>query len=578
MLTPGGKNDGLTIDHAYLRAMTPFDNGTIHLFLANRGKEKVMIRSIFVDGVCLPVSDPIENLMEDLIEDLYKERSLLTKVANLDNIPSPSETIKRKFIWWQVLPNPILPGCVADIVVKLAAPASETVKVGVETSQGQRYHCSLPPTPHLFRIAFVGFSDELDELYVYLENEDCTKHKVRKLYLDTKDVTKYCSIPWDSISPGEKRCIVVRLSRQLRPGQYIAVKVETEAESSKEEVLTRVFSFFPIASEDGYVQPDLYLDAQKFSIPYSRDFPNLPAIQEGNPQMAYHVLSCPMHAHGSAYDSACWEIILAVDRCRMLDPFSPTYIHICRLQIEHALPLFGETADIIRFNPDVVAPAYNKLEEKTEHRIQWLTRLGKEACAPRPIHTLAVACSDPYVYYPPRNPAPEEIRLRVYYTISRGAKGIFYRGLETSSGLHHVIRGVNKELQILKNLLKVSEPVSWAECSQPMVEANSLLVGQEAIILILINNDYAIINDNGTTIFTCSAKHDFVVVVNVPDWFKISSAYDITDTVRGINYHRETGKIIIPIDELKLTRQIVLSSDLAPMSRTNTSLTLPWNE
>ena len=177
-------------------------------------------------------------------------------------------------------------------------------------------------------------------------------------------------------------------------------------------------------------------------------------------------------------------------------------------------------------------------------------------CEPRPLQTLVVTSKNP-PYFINRYPTPEEVRLMCYYSISRGAKGIFYRDRPQSPQLRNAIRNINEELQILKPYLRIGEPVTLAESSQPRVEANTILAGDKGIILILINHD----NTGFDEPFTYTPKSNFTVTIHIPDGLDIKEIYDVGNNLKKLEYKVQGKEIIIPIKRLDLTKQIILTTD-----------------
>ncbi|MBW1727126.1 MAG: hypothetical protein JRJ62_05985 [Deltaproteobacteria bacterium] len=115
-------------------------------------------------------------------------------------------------------------------------------------------------------------------------------------------------------------------------------------------------------------------------------------------------------------------------------------------------------------------------------------------------------------------------------------------------------------MQILKRFLKIGEPVSLALADIKDVEANTILCGDRAIVLILINNDFQGYLTKGSASFTYTAKETFKVTVNVPEGMEIRDGYEVGGGFKKIQYRKEEENVIIPVDKLDLTRQFVLTT------------------
>ncbi|MBA7494658.1 hypothetical protein ES702_05235 [subsurface metagenome] len=544
---PDSNDENISIDYAYFRKLSEFDNGTIHLFLKNKSDKPVTVTKVFLDWIAFPPSEGLG--------------SAFTVKAG----QATDETDDSRVVWYRALPNPIPPGRISDVMVKCASPLEAPRSIGVETNDGQMYSRVIQPVNNPLRITYVGFNDELSEVYIYLENSGKKELKVNTVFLDGKDVTQFSLKPWETISPRQKRCIIVKLEEPLRQGEYIAVKVSSE-DGTAAEAVVRVFFFFPISLEGGSMQAELFSDIEIFDIPYPEDKTKVALYaQNGATKQAYHILDCPAHAHGKK-STAAEKIFMRADTCRNADPYHPTYIHICRYIFEKNFFVFGETADIILTNPHQYFASSDKLLEENEHPTQWITALAKRGCEPRPLYTVTVVGKNS-PYFTSRFPSPEEERLLVYYEISRGAKGILYRawgwpnGKPPNSELGMEVKKINGELQVLKRFLRVGEPVSLAEASEERVEASTILSGDKAIVLILINHDVVYLPERDKKPFSYKAKHDFTVTVHVPEWMKIKDVYEVGGNFQHIEYTQNGDDLSLAIEKLDTTRQFVLTTN-----------------
>jgi len=556
---PPVEGEKIVIEHAYFRKLSEFDNGTIHLFLNNRGEKPVTVTKVFLDWIAFPPSEGLGSAFTVKAEQ------------------ATDETDDSRVVWYRVIPNPVPPGCISDVMVKCASPdvgLSPTIttpeaprSIGVETNDGQMYSRVIQPVNNPLRITYVGFSEDFSFVYIYLENSGKETLRVNGLFLDSRDVTRYSSKPWEFLPQGQKRCIVVKLDKPLRQGEYIAVKAVAE-ENIASEAVVRVFSFFPINFiESGDIGANLFIDQERFDIPYPGDEASASVwkSEAGETKKAYFLLGCPAHAHGTPSDAAI-KIFKRTDICRNADPFHPAYIHICRSAFEKNFFVFGETADIIFTNPHQYLASSDKLLEKKEHPTQWITAIAKKGCEPRPLYTVTVVGKDS-PYFTSRFPSPEEERLLVYYEISRGAKGILYRAWgwpnpgPPKKELGMEVKKISGELQVLKRFLKVGEPVALAEASEKMVEAITILSGNKAIVLILINQDVVYLPERDKKPFSYKAKHDFTVTVHVPEWMNIKDVYEVGGTFQKMKYNQNGSDLSIDIDKLYTTRQFVLTTD-----------------
>ena len=186
----------------------------------------------------------------------------------------------------------------------------------------------------------------------------------------------------------------------------------------------RAFSDFPIAFEPDGSDIELFMDKADYKWANNK---------RNADSGAYHVLDCPMHIghdHSiKAILSNAKNILSKMDEIEKVKPFLPGYIAVCRADIYNGCANFGQITDIIRINPTIaLLPSFRRYipDEIDYNPVQYLTALAKEASEPRPLHTIIVVTSSNSKVN--INPTPELERLVVYSAVSRGSKGIFYRG------------------------------------------------------------------------------------------------------------------------------------------------------
>ncbi len=118
----------------------------------------------------------------------------------------------------------------------------------------------------------------------------------------------------------------------------------------------------------------------------------------------------------------------------------------------------------------------------------------------------------------------------------------------------------------MKPYLKIGDPVAIAETDEPGVTANTILCGDKAIVLILINEDYDSPSRGSSEQFEYRPKQDFEVTVHLPDWLQALEAYEVVGELEKsipVDYkHMGTGDFIISVDQLDITRQIVIKTRL----------------
>jgi len=519
-------SNSLEIDYAYIRKVHQFDFGTIHVFLRNTGEKPVLVNKIFLNDTCL------------------------------DNLPNESAT------WLQIVPNPVLPKDISDLMIKLSKHVdnyklplqikveaeSETLKIPVAKINGS------------FKISGIYFSDNLDRVYIYLQNIGKGNLKPSQVFFGQENVTSLTDFLSLEIKPEEKGLLVTKLKGPLSQGKYLTVKILSE-DGETAESLVRVSSLFPITSWDNDTRKELGFDPYPFHINYS--LINRPEeIKKLPPYCAWYLLGCPNCtdlAQGKPWGNSAIEIIKRAQKCYQIDPTRPSHTHVCEAFKEIAYFIYGEVCDIMFINPYEVV-----FHSEDPQKNGYFARLGKLACEPRLLMTIPEAftmgTTGPF-------PSPEEERFGVYYQISEGVKGISYflrgssSGYQTYPELEKEIGKINQELQIVKPYLKIGEPFPNLACSSnPAVLANTILAGDQGLVLILINKNYKTTVQEGKRHTNWVPQENFQVEVRLPEWLKVKKVVEISREIKNLEYQSKEENISIPIDRLDLTKIILLTT------------------
>lgn len=540
--------DRLVIDSAYLRQMASFDRdvGTIYIFLKN------------MSNLTVEVQD-----------------------ATINDIPLSSQS---EFLWYRINPHPIPPKQISELVVQLrehdsfiqqirpflglpshdAILRSEEAILRFVTALGEKIEVPIAMTNHPFYFTFIAFSDALDTIYLYIKNDGQKNLTLKEIFLSTEDVTRNCRIPVREINKNELRLAVINLDKPLIRGQYVTVKVTTK-QGIIAQSRVRVFSDFYLRGSDFHLggldkkgSLELFMDAARF---------DLPKDEKNSHELFHHLLDCPMHSGDNhtveAMLTNARTILTKMEETRESTFLMPRYIHVCRADIYSGCAKFGQIADLIRINPSVaLLPSfrYNLPDDTDETPVQYLTAFAKNASQPRPLHTTISVTSSKESSL---NPIPELERLLVYAAVSSGSKGIFYRiwGTSLNANLKQEIKKINGELQILKRYLKFGEPMPLATCAHSDVEASTILAGDKAIVLILIDTNPI---DSEKTVdgirAPFSPKLDFEVTVHTPRWMQIKDVYEVGEDFGRPKYRKRGNQIVIKVDRLNFTKQIVLTT------------------
>lgn len=521
--------EDISIDYAYLRKLSDeYDTGTVHLFVKNSSEKKVRVKNVYVND------ELIKNLPNDLA------------------------------IWQQIIPNPIPPQKVSDVMVKLTNSSKELIKIEVELTNGQKLQRVIQPINPPLRFTFIGFNKELDKLYIYIENSMDEIIPLTKLYLNTEDITDLIVTPFSQIEPKEKVCVIVNLMKPLQWGDYITLKLET-FEEPVAETMIRVYRYFPIQSWDrDKRRKELAFNSHTLLMSYPRNRKQSKLFKKAPFFKAYHLFDDPActDAKSGILGASAKKVIKRRKRC-FEDKKHPTAIYMC----EHEKPknyfIYGETADLIIANPFELV--FNK---GTPEQDGYFMKLAKLASEPRPLFAIPEAFNKETLGGSSRFPTPEELRLIVYNEISQGAKGVLYfikhfgegEGYEKRPELEKEIKKINQELQILKDYLIIGEPLPLAETNDPDVKAYTILCGDKEIVLILINKDYES-HFESRPYFTYNQKQNLKVTIYLPDWLEMNKIYRVEPELIPIEFTESGNSIVLSIQQLNLIQTIILSKD-----------------
>jgi hypothetical protein len=121
----------LSVRCSYLRRPSRRDAGTIHIFLQNTSARPVRLDGVLVTG----------------------------QEGGPRAIP---------VLWSRITPDPIPPGEVSDVAIKLVTRSTGPLSVTI-TAQEQKVKTQVDPEPQRLAFPYVAFSDGFGTLYIYLE-------------------------------------------------------------------------------------------------------------------------------------------------------------------------------------------------------------------------------------------------------------------------------------------------------------------------------------------------------------------------------------------------------------------------
>ncbi len=414
-----------SVEFAYLRKQHPtLDKGTVHLFLKNTSK--------------------------------IQSRIVTVRINDEEVSAIPNE----RFVWKQVLPNPVEPGKTMDVMVKLAESPKKLIKVEVSDEEGNLYSRVIQPIPVPLSVTHIAFYDDYSKIRVWVENRSEESVSMDSLCLDTTKLLEFS--PPCVLTPQVKKFFDVSLSTPLRQGEYVSVKLLHDSEVLS-EALIRVFSYFPISSWDGDTRQEFGFDPEFFLMNAPKENEKFESLKKEPPFKIYHLYddpACEDERKKLPLGGHAEKIMKIADRCRAHDPVHLTTLYLCEYQKPLNYFVYGELADVMMVTPYEVAYYGNPPEKDGE-----VFRLAKLASEPRLCYAIVEAFRD---NNPKRSvhrfPTPEEEIKIVESLLQNGAKGLIYfnrkhegGGYDDNPPLLETLGKINREVQKKKSQILLAD-------------------------------------------------------------------------------------------------------------------------
>lgn len=510
----GVRGQDVYLEGAAFRKVSASDPGTLLLYAGNAGNSPATLQEVLLNG----------------------ER--LRMVAPAD----------AGYLHWQMRPQVVPPGGVAELAVKLSQSRVGLLNVAMTLGDGEArtISCVLTRRKEPLVITYVGFSRPLDAAYLYVRNDGETAVTLGRVWRDRLEVTGEARILDASLEPGRKTCIVLRPAVPFRPGEEAFFKVDT-AEGLGARALVRAFHLFPIAAWDHPGETDTG------SLGFDDD-------EEDTGSHLREVLACPMHAHGSWAQAA--RLAITKSHASGEGSRAPTglvnSIYICRFQVERGLPLFGAVTDVLNFNPNQDVGSSGPRSRS----VGYLTDLGRRCAAPRPILTrFRSSLSQGGPPHEEARPSAEEICLQTYCALAHGSKGVAYPLDGVAQESLGAIERLNANLARVKRYLAIADVLGAAATEHEKVEVAALLAGDEALLLVVLNHKYTTGEGAEESAFEYVAQRGVRVEVQVPRWFTVGRVVEAVEgEFEDTEYSLRDGKIELVLDEVGAPRLFLVTA------------------
>lgn len=460
-------------------------------------------------------------------------RPIRSEAFLLNDAPLEKLREERKAHWWRLLPTPLPPDAVGEIGIRLARTPDTAPSVRVTFDNGSEVNAQVPIQNPAIRIETIGFNERSDTVTLTVENMDGKKRRVTRLWLDGQEVTQQCRLLDAAFRTGIAP-VVLRLERPLTYGSYHVYRVQTSDGSTAACCVRTGDDWVPLGSY-GYAT---YVDFVRNGCNGHNSFSRLPKEQldlharlamkavmiigdsppsdymKGHPGLfAYSPMDEPdvgdyVEAKHLPHEQRIGYLAMEMEkRCqtyREVDPGKMTLLTVNLTYKPMNYYIYAPIADFV--NPDCYPLTLGQ-------DVKWVyeaVRTARCAAGPRPVTFTFQSCyEEPYDPAErakmrfPRPPTPGEIRLMTLYAIAAGARGLFGYGHHTERTSRYLHRGsgefpevwqaigeVYREIEHVAPLLAKAHPTAIARADLPTVLVSTLVAGEDALLLVVVNEDY----------------------------------------------------------------------------------------
>ena len=440
-----------------------------------------------------------------------------------------------KYLYAKLSPPELAAGDNGELLIKLnkTLPQNSKVNCIIEDNAGTSLETSIQAEQIPIWIPYVGFSENLNEIYIYIENDSQKPLKVELIEVADINVgDNYRSIN-SCLDVNDKGCLIYKLPGAVKSGQYVNVVVSAESEDEKWQThrIVRAVKKFPLLLENGGGNWEWGLDSEKFFVTSRFSSKKLACVQN---------MICPAHQHGT-YGEAAEKFLDNRHDIFSQAPYLLTQMRICRSNKPRAWFKFGALADISVMT--TVLSGF--LEDESFCPFFGLGAVAKKSAEPNR-YFACIPLSPENVLFVQNNYTPNEIKFLVYCAVAGGAKGLLYRGGVVPGELvYNAFVRLNKELQELKPLLIISESVDWASAADENFVAKSLLCGDKTILVFVFDRRYFSKQRREKFYTPAFAKtvRPTKIEVKIPDWFAVSDVDSQYQSLARERWNYQPGQV-----------------------------------
>lgn len=379
----------------------------------------------------------------------------------------------------------------------------------------------------------------------------------------------------------------LRLSRALRPGQLLLVKLDVVEGGKSRSLFAHRNAFadrFPIGTwgaptemrattrhhhidtivQGGRSGDSFYAgEADRYgfhTMVHTGVLPNVDVLRDLG---SHPAVDCWM-----IHDEPDWrytpqKMLAAEQMTRRYNTSKPTFITLCRNVKFFEYAFLPDIACQDHYS--VTAPSSSRWPQRYGTRLEetaCYTRDLKYAAEPKPIWIWTQGIAN--WSERPKRPVPtvEELTAQLLLNVGRGAKGILWFTFNKTVGekypeLRTAIQGWGRVLELAREDLLGCEP-SETRMEAPEKVDVAVLAGWDKVFVFVFNQDYEIHDEA----YPWQRKWDVTISLDCPTWIKPAAALELTpEGVRKSPFTVTHGRVRLALDELHVARVFVLCNE-----------------
>ena len=482
--------------------------------------------------------------------------------------------------WYRVYPNPIPAGGIGEVILRLtSAPEAEQAEIGISFAGHEPLTVAIPLQEPAFTMEYVGIGSGLDELHIYTRSQAGAREKLSRVEIDGRavdaDIHKvysgytYARVklpePWaygsyHAVAIGtadDLRAVLIRALPSPAPLGIMGNASEREVQQYANHLFDATVAFtgpqaplYDLLAKYGIGGAYIYYrrgkpDEKKYEPIFYDQVERLAPIKEQEALWAYFLEDEPdgrYHQTVLPRGSISRDVERANQFCRVFDPETPIYLQIDHGGYPRNMYIYSQIPDYVCTH---AYPLGGDIIGRTADHVQHT----QAASRPRPFYYLNCG----YSKNDKREFEPDEMRMEVYTALAWGAKSLQWypahgaRGLLKHPKMWNAVGEVNGILQQVLPLLSIGIPVGEALVDEGNYLSSSILCGDQAMIVILVNKDYVSTPDE---FIRPETSHSGTVRVRLPSYMKAAGVVrmrfpgglpDIPAQISGSNVEFRAG-------------------------------------